>query len=231
MTDFNRSEEAQQIFKEKRKPKNPISFKIQLNEEQKLAKQVILDSPVTLLRGMAGSGKTLVACQVALDLVFKKDAERIIITRPTVAKEEIGFLPGDLKEKMDPWLAPIYANLYMLYDKAKIDKMIQDQTIEIVPFAFMRGRTFPDAVVIVDECQNITHGQTEMILGRLGKGGKMIFCGDITQTDLKNRKDSGIGFFTRMEENIKGVKIFTLKTNHRHEIVEPILKLYSDYRD
>jgi phosphate starvation-inducible PhoH-like protein len=231
MTDFNRSEEAKQIFKEKRKPKNPISFKIQLNDEQKLAKQVILDSPVTLLRGMAGSGKTLVACQVALDLVFKKDAERIIITRPTVAKEEIGFLPGDLKEKMDPWLAPIYANLYMLYDKAKIDKMIQDQTIEIVPFAFMRGRTFPDAVVIVDECQNITHGQTEMILGRLGKGGKMIFCGDITQTDLKNRKDSGIGFFTRMEENIKGVKIFTLKTNHRHEIVEPILKLYSDYRD
>jgi phosphate starvation-inducible PhoH-like protein len=119
----------------------------------------------------------------------------------------------------------------MLYDKAKIDKMIQDNQIEIVPFAFMRGRTFPDAVVIVDECQNITHGQTEMILGRLGKGGKMIFCGDITQTDLKNRKDSGIGFFTRMEENIKGVKIFTLKTNHRHEIVEPILKLYSDYRD
>jgi phosphate starvation-inducible PhoH-like protein len=231
MSDFNRSEEAQQIFKEKRKPKNPITFKLTLNEEQKLAKQVILDTPVTLLRGMAGSGKTLVACQVALDLVFKKDAERIIITRPTVAKEEIGFLPGDLKEKMDPWLAPIYANLYMLYDKVKIDKMIQDNQIEIVPFAFMRGRTFPDAVVIVDECQNITHGQTEMILGRLGKGGKMIFCGDITQTDLKNRKDSGIGFFTRLEENIKGVKIFTLKTNHRHEIVEPILKLYSEYRD
>jgi phosphate starvation-inducible PhoH-like protein len=231
MTDFNRSEEAKQIFKEKRKPKNPITFKLTLNEEQKLAKQVILDTPVTLLRGMAGSGKTLVACQVALDLVFKKDAERIIITRPTVAKEEIGFLPGDLKEKMDPWLAPIYANLYMLYDKAKIDKMIQDNQIEIVPFAFMRGRTFPDAVVIVDECQNITHGQTEMILGRLGKGGKMIFCGDITQTDLKNRKDSGIGFFTRLEENIKGVKIFTLKTNHRHEIVEPILNIYSDYRD
>ena len=231
MNDFNRSEEAKQIFKEKRKPKNPITFKLTLNEEQKLAKQVILDTPVTLLRGMAGSGKTLVACQVALDLVFKKDAERIIITRPTVAKEEIGFLPGDLKEKMDPWLAPIYANLYMLYDKVKIDKMIQDNQIEIVPFAFMRGRTFPDAVVIVDECQNITHSQTEMILGRLGKGGKMIFCGDITQTDLKNRKDSGIGFFTRMEENIKGVKIFTLKTNHRHEIVEPILKLYSDYRD
>jgi phosphate starvation-inducible PhoH-like protein len=231
MTDFNRSEQAQQIFKEKRKPKNPITFKLTLNEEQKVAKQLILDNPVVLLKGMAGSGKTLVACQVALDMVFKKEVERIIITRPTVAKEEIGFLPGDLKEKMDPWLAPIYANLYMLYDKAKVDKMIQDQTIEIVPFAFMRGRTFPDAFVIVDECQNITHGQTEMILGRLGKGGKMVFCGDITQTDLKNKKDSGIGFFTRLEENIKGVKIVTLKTNHRHEIVEPILHLYSEYRD
>lgn len=231
MTDFNRSEEAQNIFKEKRKPKNPITFKIQLNEEQKSAKQLILENPVTLLKGMAGSGKTLVACQVALDMVFKKEVERIIITRPTVAKEEIGFLPGDLKEKMDPWLAPIYANLHMLYDKAKIEKMIQEGQIEIVPFAFMRGRTFPNAFVIVDECQNITHGQTEMILGRLGKGGKMVFCGDITQTDLKTKKDSGIGFFTRLEENIKGVKVFTLKTNHRHEIVEPILKLYSDYRD
>ena len=231
MTDFNRSEEAQNIFKEKRKPKNPITFKITLNEEQKAAKQLILENPVTLLKGMAGSGKTLVACQVALDMVFKKDVERIIITRPTVAKEEIGFLPGDLKEKMDPWLAPIYANLYMLYDKEKVDKMIRDNVIEIVPFAFMRGRTFPNSFVIVDECQNITHGQTEMILGRLGKGGKMVFCGDITQTDLKTKKDSGIGFFTRLEENIKGVKVFTLKTNHRHEIVEPILKLYSDYRD
>jgi phosphate starvation-inducible PhoH-like protein len=231
MSDFNRSEEAKNIFKEKRKPKNPITFKITLNDEQKEAKQVILDNPVTLLKGMAGSGKTLVACQVALDLMFRKDIERIIITRPTVAKEEIGFLPGDLKEKMDPWLAPIYANLHMLYDKTKIEKMVADGQIEIVPFAFMRGRTFPDAVVIVDECQNITHGQTEMILGRLGKGGKMIFCGDITQTDLKQKKDSGIGFFTRLESEIRGVKVITLKTNHRHEIVEPILKLYSDYRD
>jgi len=231
MTDFNRSEQAQQIFKEKRKPKNPITFKITLNEEQKTAKQLILENPITLLKGMAGSGKTLVACQVALDMIFKKEVERIIITRPTVAKEDIGFLPGDLKEKMDPWLAPIYANLYMLYDKDKIDKMVKDNIIEIVPFAFMRGRTFPNAFVIVDECQNITHGQTEMMLGRLGRGGKMVFCGDITQTDLKTKKDSGIGFFTRLEENIKGVKVFTLKTNHRHEIVEPILKLYSEYRD
>jgi phosphate starvation-inducible protein PhoH and related proteins len=219
------------IFIEKRKPKNPIRFKINLNEEQKEAKNTILDNPITLLRGMAGSGKTLLACQIALDLLFRKDIEKIVITRPTVAREEIGFLPGDIKEKLDPWLSPIYANLYLLYDKEKIDKLIADGTIEIVPFAFMRGRTFPDSAVIVDECQNITHGQTELVLGRLGKGGKMIFCGDLSQVDLKSKKDSGIGFFNRLEENVKGVRVITLKTNHRHEIVESILKIYEDYRD
>jgi len=216
---------------EKRKPKNPIKFKIDLNEEQKLAKGEIYGNPVVLLKGAAGSGKTLAACQAALDMFFKREVEKIVITRPTVAKEEIGFLPGDLKEKMDPWLAPIYANLYMLYNKESIDKMVTEGNIEIVPFAFMRGRTFPNTFVIVDECQNITHGQTEMILGRLGRGGKMVFCGDLAQIDLKSKKDSGIGFFLRLEERVKGVKIFTLKTNHRHEIVEHILNVYTEYRD
>ena len=216
---------------EKRKPKNPIKFKIELNEEQKSAKALIYDNPVVLLKGMAGSGKTLVACQAGLDMFFKREVEKIIITRPTVAKEEIGFLPGDLKEKMDPWLAPIYANLYMLYNKEYVDKMVVEGYIEIVPFAFMRGRTFPNCFVIVDECQNITHQQTEMMLGRLGKGGRMVFCGDLAQIDLKTKKDSGIGFFVRLEENVKGVKMATLKTNHRHEIVEDVLKVYSEYRD
>jgi len=221
----------EEIFKNKTKPKNPIKFKIDLNAEQKDAKQVMLDNPVVLIKGMAGSGKTLVACQVALDMVFKKEMDKIIITRPTVAKEDIGFLPGDLKEKMDPWLAPIYSNLYLLYDKAKVDKMVEENQIEIVPFAFMRGRTFPNSFVIVDECQNITHAKTEMMLGRLGKGGKMIFCGDLSQVDLKSKKDSGISFFNRLEERIKGVRIITLKTNHRHEIVEEILKTYEEFRD
>ena len=125
---------------EKRKPKNPIKFKIELNEEQKSAKALIYDNPVVLLKGMAGSGKTLVACQAGLDMFFKREVEKIVITRPTVAKEEIGFLPGDLKEKMDPRLAPIYANLYMLYNKEYVDKMVVEGYIEIVPFAFMLGR-------------------------------------------------------------------------------------------
>jgi phosphate starvation-inducible PhoH-like protein len=225
------SQNNEEVFTNKKKPKGPIKFKLDLNEEQKEAKQIILTNPVTLVRGMAGSGKTLLACQIALDLVFKKEMEKIIITRPTVSKEEIGFLPGDLKEKMDPWLAPIYANLYMLYDKEKIDKMVEENQIEIVPFAFMRGRTFPNAFVIVDECQNITHQQTEMMLGRLGKGGKIVFCGDLSQVDLKSKKDSGISFFNRLEERIKGVRIIILKKNHRHEIVEEILKVYEEFKD
>jgi len=216
---------------EKRKPKGQIKFKIELNEEQKAAKAVIYDNSIVLLKGMAGSGKTLVACQIALDMFFKREIEKIVITRPTVAKEDIGFLPGDMKEKMDPWLAPIYANLYMLYNKEAIDKMVSENYIEIVPFAFMRGRTFPNTMVLVDECQNITHTQTEMMLGRLGKGGKMVFCGDLAQIDLKSKKDSGISFFVRLEEQVPGVRIISLRTNHRHEIVEKILSVYTDYRD
>lgn len=231
MSDFNRTPEAETNFKQKSKPKNPIKFKLQLNEEQKLAKETILNTPITLLRGRGGSGKTLLACQIALDLIFRKDLEKLIITRPTVAKEDIGFLPGDLKEKMDPWLAPIYANLHLLYDKVKIEKLLSDGTIEIVPFAFLRGRTFPDSFVIVDECQNITHSQTEMVMGRLGKGGKMVFCGDLAQVDLKSKKDSGISFFTTLEARSKNVKTITLKKNHRHEAVEDILKIYEEFRD
>jgi phosphate starvation-inducible PhoH-like protein len=231
MSDFNRTPQAQEVFKSKRKPKGPIKFEIQLNEEQKKAKEQILKTPITLVRGMAGSGKTLLACQIALDMLFNLEIEKIIITRPTVAKEDIGFLPGDLKDKMDPWLSPIYSNLNLLYNKAKIEKLLQEDIIEIVPFAFMRGRTFPNAVVIVDECQNITHSQTEMMISRLGKGGKMIFCGDITQVDLRNKKDSGISFFKILESKTTTVKTITLLKNHRHEAVEAILKIYEEYRD
>lgn len=213
------------------RPKGEIKFNLQLNEEQKEAKRLILENPYTLIKGFAGSGKTLVACQIALDLLFKKEVKRIIITRPTVADEEIGFLPGDLKEKMDPWLAPIYHNLYLLYNKEKIDKLLSDSIIEIVPFAFMRGRTFPESFIIVDECQNITHKQNEMMMGRLGRNSKMVFCGDIAQTDLRSKKESGISFFHRLEERSKFVKIITLKTNNRHEAVKEILEIYEEFRD
>ena len=209
--------------------KGPIKFKIQLNEEQKEAKSLILENPVTVIRGMAGSGKTLLACQIALDLLFSRDVEKIIITRPTVAKEDIGFLPGDMKEKMDPWLAPIYSNLYLLYDKDKIDRLVTENVIEILPFPFMRGRTFLNSCVIVDEAQNVNSNQTEMIVGRLGLDSKMIFCGDTAQIDLKNKKESGIDFFKILESRVEGVKVITLQRNHRHPIVPEILNVYKEY--
>ncbi len=220
-----------EVFTQKRKPKNPIKFNLQLNEEQKQAKALIIENPVVVLKGMAGSGKTLVAVQAALDMLFRREVEKIIITRPTVAKEDLGFLPGDLKEKMDPWLAPIYHNLYMLYGKDKVDKELEYGNIEIVPFAFMRGRTFVNSFVIVDEAQNVTHDQMETVLGRLGKGSKMLICGDLAQIDLKVKKETGFSFLTRIEEQVKGFKVFALQANHRHEIVTPILKVYQDFRD
>ena len=214
---------------QKKKPKNPINFKISLNEEQKEAKKIILENPVNVLRGMAGSGKTLLAVQIALDLLFTREIERIVITRPTVAKEDIGFLPGSLKEKLDPWLAPIYANLEMLYNKEKIEKFLNDGIIEILPFPFMRGRTLVNSCVVVDEAQNVTTGQMEMVIGRLGKGSKMIICGDTTQIDLKNKKDSGLDFLNTVASRVDGVKIITLKQNHRNEVVPKILDIYKEY--
>jgi phosphate starvation-inducible PhoH-like protein len=220
-----------EVFTQKRKPKNPIKFNLQLNDEQKEAKALILENPIVVLKGMAGSGKTLVAVQAALDMLFNKEVEKIIITRPTVAKEDIGFLPGDLKEKMDPWLAPIYHNLYALYSKDKIDKELEKETIEIVPFAFMRGRTFLNSFVIVDEAQNVTHDQMETVIGRLGKNSKMVICGDLAQIDLKNKKETGFSFLSRIEEHVDGFRVIALKQNHRHDIVAPILKVYQDFRD
>lgn len=219
------------VYVEKRKPKNPIKFNIQLNDEQKIAKSIIVENPITVIKGMAGSGKTLVAAQAALDMLFNKEVERIVITRPTVSKEDIGFLPGDIKEKMDPWLAPIYHNLYMLYDKAKVDKDLENGKIEIVPFAFMRGRTFVDSFVIVDEAQNVTHSQMEAVIGRLGKGSKMVICGDLAQIDLQSKKETGFSFLVRVEEQVKGFRVVNLEKNHRHEIVAPVLKVYETYRD
>lgn len=225
---MNQPNHEDEIFKEKRKPKNPIRFKIQLNEEQKEAKAKILDNTITLLAGAAGSGKTLLACQIGLERLFMREVDKVIITRPTVSKEEIGFLPGDLREKMDPWVQPIYQNMYLLYDKDKVEKHIQAGDIEIVPVSFMRGRTFVNAVVIVDEAQNVTHEQMEMIVTRIGKGSKMIICGDDAQVDLKQKRDSGFKFLYTAAKKIKGLVGITLKQNHRDDIVESLIDLYNE---
>jgi phosphate starvation-inducible PhoH-like protein len=217
-----------EIFREKKIIKNPIKFKIPLNEEQKQAKDEILKNTLTILAGRAGSGKTLLACQVALDGLLRRHFTKIIITRPTVSKEEIGFLPGDLREKMDPWIQPIYQNMYALYDKEKVEALINDGKIEIVPLAFMRGRTFLDSCIIVDEAQNVTHEQMEMIATRIGLRSKMIVCGDDYQVDLKSRRDSGFRFLYTAGRKIKNMCSITLIKNHRDPIVDDLITLYEE---
>lgn len=208
--------------------KNKIKFGLSLNNEQKQAKAGILTNAISILTGKAGSGKTLLACQIALEYLFYREIDKIIITRPTVSNEDIGFLPGTMEEKMNPWVAPIHANMYMLAGKEKIEKMINEDKLEIAPISFMRGRTFVNSCVIVDEAQNITKSQMEMILSRLGVHSTMIICGDTTQTDLKNKKDSGFPYLFNMKDSIEGIGFYELKQNHRHPIVGEILSYFDE---
>jgi phosphate starvation-inducible protein PhoH and related proteins len=231
MNDFNRTSQAQEAFKSKRKPKGPIKFNIQLNEEQKRAKEKILYNTVTILKGKAGSGKSLLAANIALDLLFSKEIEKIIITRPTVvAGEDIGYLPGDVNEKLAPFTAPVYENMHRLYNKEKVEKCIIDGEIEIVPVSFMRGRNFTNCLVVIDEAQNLTDTQTELLLTRICNGSKMIFCGDAAQIDLKDRKHSGFDVVCKHMKEVPGFEVITLEKNHRHEIVDYILDIYKNLR-
>jgi phosphate starvation-inducible PhoH-like protein len=211
----------------KKSPKNPIKFLIPLNEEQKQAKSIILDNKITVLKGQAGSGKSMLAAQIALDLLFRKEIERIILTRPAVTSgEDIGFLPGTKEDKLAPYTAAIYDNMYRLYNKEKIDKELIDGRIEVIPLAFMRGRNLSNCLVVVDEAQNITNRQMELLLGRICVGTKMIVCGDAAQIDLKDRKMSGFHFICTNFKEVPGFEVVTLKTNHRDPIVENILEIY-----
>ena len=216
------------IKKGRRVIKNKIGFQLSLNEEQKNIKASALNDTISVFMGKAGSGKTLLATQIALEYLFYREVDRIVITRPTVSNEDLGFLPGNIKEKMDPWLSPIQANMTMLSGKEKIDKLVQEDKIEIAPISFLRGRTFVNSCVIVDESQNVTKSQMEMILSRLGVNSKMILTGDANQIDLKQKKDSGLPYLYNMKNKIEGLGIYELKTNHRHPIVDSILQYFED---
>ena len=221
-----------EVFKNKRIPKTPIKFGITLNEEQKRAKEEILNNDIVALKGKAGSGKTATALQVALDQLFKKEIEKIIIARPYVtAGEDIGHLPGGVDDKLAYLTAPIYNIMHELVGKEKSEKLVSEGQVLVAPFGFLRGNTFSNCYVLIDEAQNASMKQTELMIGRLGRNSKMIFCGDMSQCDLKNKKDSGFDFFLKLQIEVPRVKVIILEKNHRHEIVEPVLKVFADYRD
>lgn len=221
-----------EVFKEKRRPKNPIKFGITLNEEQKSAKAHILASDVVAIKGRAGSGKTLLAVQAGLDMLFNKDIEKLIIARPYVtAGEDIGHLPGGVDDKLAYLTAPIYNIMYELVGKDKTEKLVIDGSVQVSPFGFLRGNTFTNCFVLIDEAQNATMRQTELMIGRLGVNSRMVFCGDMSQCDLKDKKDSGFDFFLKLEMQVPQVKVITLIKNHRHEVVDPVLDVFSTYRN
>ena len=154
----------------KKPPRGKVKFEITLSEEQKESKSNILTHPYNFVMGKAGSGKTLLAVQVALDMFFTRQVNKIVITRPTVSNEDNGYLPGSLNEKMEPWLVPIRSNMRKVYNKpAILEKMENDENIELVSLSHFRGRTFENSCVIIDEFQNLTKQQLGMVLGRLGK--------------------------------------------------------------
>jgi len=206
--------------------KTSIKFKVQLNEEQKAAKAIILLNDIVILQGKAGSGKSLLAAQVALDLLFTKAVDKIIITRPTVtAGEDLGYMPGNIDAKLAPYTAAIYDNIIKLAGIEKLESLIKENQIEIIPLGFMRGRNF-DGLVIVEEAQNIKDEQMEMLLTRLCIGAKMIMTGDVDQIDLRPKTASGFPFACEHLPALDGFSIVNLKANHRHPIVEKVLAIY-----
>lgn len=215
--------------KSKKPPKGNIKFSVTLSEEQKAAKQEIIKHAFSFVVGKAGSGKTLLAVQIALDMYFKRQYNRIVITRPTVSTEDNGFLPGTEKEKLEPWLVPIMSNMRKVYNKPdKIKTMLDNEEIELVSLTHFRGRTFDSAVVIVDEFQNLTKAQLRMALGRLGKDSIMIFCGDNQQIDLKDVFNSAIDDVAKIHSSDYVFKV-VLEDNHRNKAIDQVLKLLTGY--
>ena len=211
--------------KDRTPPKGAVRFSLTLSKEQKKAKTEILKHPFNFVVGKAGSGKTLLAVQIALDQFFKRQCNKIIITRPTVSTEDNGFLPGSEREKMEPWLVPIRSNMRKVYNKPHIlEKMEREEQIELVSLAHFRGRTFEDSVCIIDEFQNLTKSQLAMVLSRLGKNSTMIFTGDNQQIDLKDKNYSAIHEVPKISSS-KFVYKSLLTDNHRHEAIDEVFDL------
>jgi phosphate starvation-inducible PhoH-like protein len=183
--------------------------------------------------GPAGTGKTYLAVAMAVSALLAKKVSRIILVRPAVeAGERLGFLPGSLQEKVDPYLRPLYDALYDLLDPVKVDKMLETNVIEVAPLAFMRGRTLNDAFIIMDEAQNTTNEQMKMFLTRLGNASKAVITGDLTQIDLPNPKKSGLFEAMRVLDGVEGIKFCHFEDVDvvRHLLVQRIVRAYDTYQ-
>ena len=210
--------------------KTPKKSIIPRSEKQKSYVRALRQSDIVISAGPAGTGKTFLAVAVGLTMLLEKKIERIILSRPAVeAGERLGFLPGDMKEKVDPYLRPLYDSLYDLFDFEKIQRMIEIGDIEIAPLAFMRGRTLKNSFAILDEAQNATDVQIKMFLTRIGENSKIVVNGDPSQIDLQNKSMSGLLKSKKLLGHLNEISIIDFDHSDvvRHPLVSKIVKAYS----
>jgi phosphate starvation-inducible protein PhoH len=204
--------------------KSEINYNVTLNKEQKEAKQLIVDNQVVIVTGRAGSGKSLVCAQVALDFLMTKQCDHIFITRATIeVGNSLGFLPGSLEDKFNPYLEAFQENLIKLYDRLKIQEFIKANKIVAYPVQFIRGKTIDD-ILVVEEAQNLSKAEMLAILTRLGKTGKIIINGDNEQKDSRESY-TGLSYAIDLSKKINEIKWIKLKENHRSDLVGKILSL------
>jgi len=207
---------------------NGLIVKARTKNQQKLV-ELYKTNDLLMAVGPAGSGKTYTAIALAVGALKNREVKRIILTRPAVeAGERLGFLPGDLKEKLDPYLQPLYDALNDMIPPAKLQKFMEEGVVQIAPLAYMRGRTLDNAFVILDEAQNTTLPQIKMFLTRMGRNAKFIVTGDLTQIDLPRKSDSGLGKAVEMLRKIEGIGIveFDNKDIIRHSLVSRIVRAF-----
>ena len=211
--------------------KTPKKSVIARSEKQSEYIKALKENDIVMSLGPAGTGKSFLAVSVAVTLLMEKRIERVILSRPAVeAGEKLGFLPGDMKEKVDPYLRPLYDALYELFGAEKIDKKIETGEIEIAPLAFMRGRTLKNCFAILDEAQNATETQIKMFLTRIGENSKLVVNGDPSQVDLINKSHSGLIKSKDILKNLKEIKIIEFDHNDvvRHPLVSKIIRAYKN---
>ena len=211
--------------------KTPKKSVIARSEKQSEYMKALKENDIVMSLGPAGTGKSFLAVSVAVTLLMEKKIDRVILSRPAVeAGEKLGFLPGDMKEKVDPYLRPLYDALYELFGADKIDKKIETGEIEIAPLAFMRGRTLKNCFAILDEAQNATETQIKMFLTRIGENSKLVVNGDPSQVDLINKRDSGLIKSRNILKDLEEIKVIEFDHNDvvRHPLVSKIIKAYQN---